>query len=682
MLKTACSRISGHESRILFSLIQLVSIISTSHFGSKPSKSLHAGIMSWRMSIMRVLRISSLRSVGLVVSFSALILLDSLPVAGQKATGSRMQAEDPADFSLAPSEMQPLLERYLADHSTLARSLSSDISPAYRSRMKDFYSQWQGTLSKVNFEKIGLAGQVDYILLKNTIEHESQQLEMRSKTLAEMGALIPFAKTIIDLDEALIRMEWVDPASAADQLNAMNKQIESVKQAVEAGLKPQAPQTESIIPKKTVANRAAATVDLLRNRLQTWFTFYNGYDPIFTWWVEAPYTTVDKSLQNYASFLRERIVGLKPEPAQSGSRPNVVTSVDGQGASVAIEPGSAVDIVGDPVGYDGLMVELAHEMIPYTPEDLIAIANREYAWCENEMKKASHELGYGDDWLKALEHVKTLHVEPGKQPELIRSLVLDALKFVDDRDLITVPPLARETWKMRMMSPQEQLISPFFRGGEILSVSYPTNTMTHEQKMMSMRGNNKHFVHAVVLHEVFPGHSLQSFMLGRYRAYRTPFGTVFSIEGWSLYWELLMYDLGYQKTPEDRMGALFFRMHRCARIIFSLSFHLGKMTPQECIDFLVNKVGFERENAIAEVRRSFTVSRPLYQAAYMLGGLQIYALHKELVDSGKMTNRAFHDAFLRENSIPVELIRATLTKQKLNRDFASSWKFYGPAPKM
>ena len=50
---------------------------------------------------------------------------------------------------------------------------------------------------------------------------------------------------------------------------------------------------------------------------------------------------------------------------------------------------------------------------------------------------------------------------------------------------------------------------------------------------------------------------------------------------------------------------LFWRMHRCARIIFSLSFHLGKMTPQECIDFLVDKVGHERDNATAEVRRSF-----------------------------------------------------------------------------
>jgi hypothetical protein len=46
-------------------------------------------------------------------------------------------------------------------------------------------------------------------------------------------------------------------------------------------------------------------------------------------------------------------------------------------------------------------------------------------------------------------------------------------------------------------------------------------------------------------------------------------------------------------------------MHRCARIVFSLSFHLGKMTPRECIDYLVRRVGHERDNATAEVRRSF-----------------------------------------------------------------------------
>jgi len=228
-----------------------------------------------------------------------------------------------------------------------------------------------------------------------------------------------------------------------------------------------------------------------------------------------------------------------------------------------------------------------------------------------------------------------------------------------------------------MMTPERQLVNPFFTGGETISVSYPTNTMSHEQKMMSMRGNNIHFARATVFHELIPGHHLQGFMTARYKPYRGPFRTPFWGEGWALYWELLLWDMGFPKTPENRIGMLFWRMHRCARIIFSLSFHLGKMTPQEAIDFLVKRVGHEPENATAEVRRSFNGSyEPLYQAAYLLGGLQIYSLHKELVDSGKMTNRAFHDAILKQNSIPIEMVRASLTKQILTRDFRSSWKFY------
>ena len=264
------------------------------------------------------------------------------------------------------------------------------------------------------------------------------------------------------------------------------------------------------------------------------------------------------------------------------------------------------------------MSELAYEMIPYTPEELITIANQEFAWCENEMKRASREMGFGDDWMKALEKVKTMYVEPGKQPELIRMLAREAEKFLDDHDLVTVPQVAHETWRMDMMTPERQLVNPFFTGGETISVSYPVASMTFEQKMMSMRGNNIPFSRATVFHELIPGHELQGYMAQHFRPYRSAVGgTPFVTEGWSLYWELLLYDMKFQKTPEDRVGALFWRMHRCARIIFSLSFHLGKMTPDECIDFLVKRVGHERENAVGEVRRSFTGGYgPLYQAAY------------------------------------------------------------------
>jgi uncharacterized protein (DUF885 family) len=185
-----------------------------------------------------------------------------------------------------------------------------------------------------------------------------------------------------------------------------------------------------------------------------------------------------------------------------------------------------------------------------------------------------------------------------------------------------------------------------------------------------------------VFHELIPGHHLQGFMTQRYKPYRGLFSTPFWGEGWALYWELLLWDTGFTKTPENRVGALFWRMHRCARIIFSLSFHLEKMTPQEAIQFLVERVGHEPENATAEVRRSFEQAAPLYQSAYLLGGLQFRALSKELVGAGagKMTNRDFHDAILKENRIPVEMVRALLIKQKLTPDFKTTWKFYGPNP--
>src|SRR6185369_13936502 len=63
--------------------------------------------------------------------------------------------------------------------------------------------------------------------------------------------------------------------------------------------------------KKTVANRAATTVGGLRNTLRVWFNYYNGYDPLFTWWMDEPYKAVDQSLANYATYLNERVTGVR-----------------------------------------------------------------------------------------------------------------------------------------------------------------------------------------------------------------------------------------------------------------------------------------------------------------------------------------------------------------------------------
>lgn len=555
----------------------------------------------------------------------------------------------PPDIS--HSELRETIERFSSDLWGLHRLYPVEISPARQARMKRFYSEALDKLKRTNFEALSQDGRVDYVLFRNYLTHRLRQSELQVKARQEEAPLIPFAQTIIDLREALQNMQFVDAAKTAAALNELAKQIRATQNSIDATLK----DTKPTKYKKTVANRSSGIIRDLRESLKEWFNFYNGYDPAFSWWVGEPYKSVDSALKDYATFVREKVAGIRADDDNT--------------------------IIGDPIGREALMDELSYEMIPYTPEELIAIANQEFAWCEKEMKRASNDLGYGDDWHKALEHVKTLYVEPGKQPELIRDLAQEAIKFVDDHDLVTVPQLARDTWRMEMLSPEQQKYSPFFLGGEVIQVSYPTNTMGHEQKMMSMRGNNIHFARATVFHELIPGHRLQEFMMDRYKQYRGLFGTPFWVEGGALYWEMLFWDLGFPKTPENRIGMLFWRMHRCARIIFSLSFHLEKMTPQECIDFLVERVGHERDNATAEVRRSIMGGYgPLYQCAYMLGGLQLRALHHEVVDSGKMTNREFHDAVLHENSIPIEMVRASLTKQPLSPDFKSSWKFYGENP--
>ncbi len=607
---------------------------------------------------------------------------------------------DADGLKLLSSEMRATIERYTVDRGSLARSFPVEISPARQARLKQFYAEWLAALARLDFDSMSQEGKADYLLLKNHLDHELRQLDIQAKTLAEAAPLLPFAQTIIDLEEARRQMELVDPPKVAALLSNLSRQIEATRRSVEAGLRVDGrPESkaegnsdatvEPIKLKKTIANRALATISDLRSTLRGWFGFYNGYDPIFTWWVDEPYKSVDQRLQNYSAFLSERVVGVRPSESPAAMAETRTVPERGRGEAPAISQRPtperrgpvgarpASDIIGDPIGREALLVELAYEMIPYTPEELIAIANKEFAWCEAEMKKASSELGYGDDWMKALEYVKTQYVEPGKQPELIRDLTLEAIKFVDDHDLVTVPQLARETWRMEMMTPERQLVNPFFTGGETIRVSYPTNAMSHEQKLMSMRGNNIHFARATVFHEMIPGHHLQGFMAARFRPYRGLFSTPFWGEGGALYWEMLLWDMNFAKTPENRIGMLFWRMYRCARVIFSLSFHLGRMTPQECIDFLIKRVGHEPENATAEVRRSFSGNDgPLYQAAYLLGGLQLRSLHRELVESGKMTNRAFHDAVLKENRIPIEMLRAILTTQKLTRNFTSSWKFY------
>jgi uncharacterized protein (DUF885 family) len=624
---------------------------------------------------------------GLIVCASSAGAQQRAAARRPAGTGSLDSVPDLASLVKQPSsEMAEVVVRFTSDQSSLRRRYDAPDSPRQRERMRAFYTAWRNRLRAVNFDALSQDGRVDYVLLDNYLKHQLDLLDRQDKLRAEMAGLVPFADRLLALEDARRDLVSVDPPAAARTLAEVARQADSLRALFEP---PPARGTDSAggtsaragaaAPRvsRTVANRGADRVDEIRGVVCTWYRFYDGYDPAFSWWASDPYKRLDESLRRYARTLRERVVGFKAGEGQSAPGGGGGGGRCGGGAPNANDG----PIIGDPIGAQALEADLAYEMIPYTPEELIAIAEREYAFSLSEMKKAARAMGFGDDWKAAVEKVKESYVPPGEQPNLIRDLARQAEAFFDQHDWVTIPELAREDWRMEMMSPERQRVAPFFLGGDLILVSYPTDNMSEEDKLMSMRGNNPHFSHATVFHELNPGHHLQGFMTARYNTHRRLFSTPFWSEGQSLYWEMFLWDHGFQTTPEDRVGALFWRMHRSARIIFSLKFHLGQMTPEQAVQFLVDTVDFERANAEGEVRRSFNGSYPpLYQIGYMIGGLELRALHHELVDAGKMTDRAFHDAVLQGGPMPIAMVRARLGHYPLTREGPAPWRFASELP--
>lgn len=548
------------------------------------------------------------------------------------------------DSSLPP--VRGLIEAFTKDIKVLKRYHPWEMSETRHDRLQQLIRKYSTSLGATEFQQLAQKERIDYVLLRNQLKFESRQLDQARARYAEIKDWLPFGLAILELAEARQRVEPVEAEETATVMHDLKLQVTQSHQKVRASLESS---DSSLTP--GLGGRLAQTIDLYSKMLEEWYQFYAGYHPSFIWWVRSPHDATVKALEDYADFIRHEVAGF----------------VQGQ------DP----PLLGDPVGRRALLDALDYEMVTYTPEELLEIAQAEFAWCDRERQRAARDLGFGDDWQAAYNFVKSRYVAPGEQPQLIKRLAQEAVDFLEQRDLLSIPPLAKEVWRMRMMTAERQKVNPYFTGGEVISVSFPTESMEHEDKLMSMRGNNMHFSKATVHHELIPGHHLQLYMAERHQTHRALFRTPFLVEGWALYWEMLLWDLEFYESPEDRIGMLFWRSHRCARIIFSLSFHLGTMSAQEAIEFLVSNVGHERRNAIAEVRRSIQGGYiPLYQAAYMLGGLQIRSMYRELVESNQMTAKAFHDAILRENAIPIDMIRASLMQTPITPDYRPDWKFY------
>ena len=144
---------------------------------------------------------------------------------------------------------------------------------------------------------------------------------------------------------------------------------------------------------------------------------------------------------------------------------------------------------------------------------------------------------------------------------------------------------------------------------------------------------------STVYHEAVPGHHLQGAtirLVPLTRAHKLGFISAHG-EGWALYAERLMDELGWFKTPDTRLGFLCAHAFRAARVVVDIGLHTGRAIPaagatvypgwsgqagqpwtyEGAIDFMIRAGGLERASAESEVLRY--LSWPSQATAYSLG---------------------------------------------------------------
>jgi len=166
--------------------------------------------------------------------------------------GSFMFAQTSDDLSVynePPSRLRGVIEKFSEDYGSLNRFYTAETSPNRAARFGAFFSDWLAFLNRQNFDSLNADEQIDFLLFKNYLAHEIKESERRAKQFEEMSALLPFARTISDLEDSRRRLETLDAAKSAALLNGLSKTIAATQKSVEAGAK----------PKRTVANHAAQT---------------------------------------------------------------------------------------------------------------------------------------------------------------------------------------------------------------------------------------------------------------------------------------------------------------------------------------------------------------------------------------------------------------------------------------
>lgn len=284
-------------------------------------------------------------------------------------------------------------------------------------------------------------------------------------------------------------------------------------------------------------------------------------------------------------------------------------------------------------------------------------------------QEVAERIEPGKHWSEVYETLKDNH-PPADGIKAAYQQWMDAAQvFVREQQIVTLPEGERVVTvdtppAMRRSSPfgTFQTVDRFGTELEGKLVLTPIESwMTPEQQAARLRSHHWAWVPVIAVHEAYPGHHAHAIKTRENPRLLRKIAreSIFS-EGWGLMTEELMFELGFLEGDDVRLTQLRNRLWRAARVILDVSLHTGEMTVDEAVDFMVERVRFERYAAELEVGM-YTV-RPTYVLGYMIGMEEVMQIRSDwiAVNGEPEPPSEFYDQLLTVGSLPPVLVREAL----------------------
>lgn len=295
-----------------------------------------------------------------------------------------------------------------------------------------------------------------------------------------------------------------------------------------------------------------------------------------------------------------------------------------------------------------------------------------------ETEKLAQEVALRIDpkakhWTEVYEKLKDDHPEADRIKEAYQAQIDAARAFVIEHQIITLPPGERVITidtppAMRRSSPfgTFQSVDPFGDSLEGKLVLTPIEDwMSPAQRKERLRAHHNAWIPIIAVHEAYPGHHVDGLKRKENpRLLRKIVREPIMSEGWGLFTEELMYEQGFLRGDDVRLTQLRNRLWRAARVILDVSLHTGRMTFDQAVDFLVEKVRFDRYAAGLDV--GMYIQRPTYVLGYLIGMQEIAAIRADYIAQfGEPSPPSeLYDRILGVGAIPPALVREALFAQK------------------